>query len=98
MDQCVYFPINSAQFYFNNTETVRHTPVCNSSLTSKCQVSCSSTAIMDLLTLETFTDSVLKLKQFWIFFFIISLFWMSQAAVYSLGDSICFDQLGKYFN
>jgi len=53
---------------------------------------------MDLLTPQTFYGSVLELNQFWIFFLIVSLFWLSQAAIYSLGDSICFDQLGKNFN
>lgn len=53
---------------------------------------------MDLITPQTYEGSVLKLNQFWIFFFIISLFWISQAAIFSLGDSICFDQLSKYLN
>jgi len=50
---------------------------------------------MDLLTPETFKGNVMELRQFWLFFFVVCLFWMSQAAVYSLGDSICFDQLGE---
>lgn len=50
---------------------------------------------MDLITPQTFKGSVLALNQFWIFFSIICLFWLSQAVIYSLGDSICFDQLGK---
>lgn len=75
-----------------------HTPVCNSSLTSQCQVDCTSSIFMDLITPQTYKGSVIELNQFWIFVLIVGLFWISQAAVYSLGDSICFDQLGKNFN
>lgn len=53
---------------------------------------------MDLITPQTYQGSVLQLSQFWIFFTILSLFWISQAAIYCLGDSICFDQLGKNLN
>lgn len=53
---------------------------------------------MDLITPPKFEGSVLQLHQFWIFFLLVSLFWTSQAAIYSLGDSICFDQLGKFLN
>lgn len=75
-----------------------HTPVCNSSLKSQCQIDCTSSTIMDLITPQTYKGSVIELNQFWIFVVIVSLFWISQAAVYSLGDSICFDQLGKNLN
>lgn len=98
MKNCFYFRLSYARFYFNDSEKVMHTPTCNKSLISQCEVECSSTTIMDLMTPQTFKGSVLELNQFWIFFLIISLFWISQAAVYSLGDSICFDQLGKYLN
>jgi len=77
---------------------VKHTPVCDTDLRSQCQVQCSSATIMDFITPQTFKGSVLKLKQFWLFVFIVSLFWICQAAVYSLGDSICFDQLGNDLN
>lgn len=50
---------------------------------------------MDLITPQTYKGSVLALNRFWVFFFIVCLFWISQAVIYSLGDSICFDQLGK---
>lgn len=72
-----------------------HTPTCNNRLKSQCQVQCSSETIMDLITVPNFEGSVLVLSQFWIFFVIVCVFWISQAAVYCLGDSICFDLLGK---
>ncbi|KAL5233970.1 hypothetical protein ACI65C_001380 [Semiaphis heraclei] len=94
-ENCFYFRVSSASFYFNNSEVVKHTPVCNSSLRSQCQVQCNSEAFMDLITPQKFKGSVLELSQFWIFFLLISLFWVCQAIIYSLGDSICFDQLGN---
>lgn len=92
---CFYFRIKSASFFFNDSEIVNHTPVCNTSLRSQCQVQCSSEVIMDLITPQKFKGSVLELNQFWIFFLLISLFWVGQAVIYSLGDSICFDLLGN---
>jgi len=53
---------------------------------------------MDLITPQKFKGSVLELNQFWIFFLLVSLFWVGQAVIYSLGDSICFDLLGKDLN
>lgn len=88
----------SIQLVSNISEIAEHMPYCNKKLRSKCQIECSSIAIMDLITPQTYQGSVLKLNQFWIFFVIISLFWVSQAAIFSLGDSICFDQLGKNLN
>lgn len=98
MKNCFYFRISSAKFFYNDSEMITHTPFCDSKVKSQCKVQCSSPIIMDLLTPQTFDGSVLELNQFWIFFLIVSLFWLSQSAIYSLGDSICFDQLGKYFN
>lgn len=77
---------------------MKHTPTCQTHLKTQCQVQCESAAIMDLLTPETYKDSVLQLSQFWIFVLLVGLFWLSQAAIYSLADSICFDQLGKDLN
>lgn len=90
--------MSSAQFFYNDSEKITHTPFCNNKVISQCQVQCSSPIIMDLLTPQIFDGSIIKLNQFWIFFSIVSLFWLCQAAIYSLGDSICFDQLGKNFN
>ncbi|XP_015372484.1 PREDICTED: major facilitator superfamily domain-containing protein 6-B-like isoform X2 [Diuraphis noxia] len=95
VENCLYFRISSASFYFNNSEVIKHTPVCNSSLRSQCQIQCNSEVIMDLIIPQKFKGSVLELSQFWIFFLLISLFWVCQAIIYSLGDSICFDQLGN---
>lgn len=80
---------------YNGSESLNHTPVCDQPLMSQCQVQCSNEVLTDLMTSQTYKGSVLELSQFWIFFFIIGVFWISQAAIYSLGDSICFDQLGK---
>lgn len=77
---------------------MNHTPVCDQIVTSQCQVQCSNVVIMDLITSVSYKGSVLELSQFWIFFLIVCLFWISQAAIYSLSDSICFDQLGKNLN
>lgn len=95
VENCFYFRIASANFYFNTTKKINHTLVCNTSLRSQCNVQCESEVIMDLITPQKFKGSVLGLNQFWIFFLLISLFWISQAVIYSLGDSICFDQLGN---
>lgn len=92
MDNCFYFRVASAHFYFNESEVAK--PFCSTSLRSQCEVQCSSEVIMDLITPEKYKGSVLELKQFWIFFLLVSLFWVCQAVIYSLGDSICFDQLG----
>lgn len=98
MNDCFYFRITSTKFLFNNSKSVEHLPYCAKNVNLHCQVQCSSATIMDLITPQTYKGSVLKLNPFWIFFLIVSLFWISQAAVYSLGDSICFDQLGKNLN
>jgi hypothetical protein len=39
---------------------------------------------------------VADLYQFWLFFLLMVLSWISMAVVVSIGDAICFEMLGKF--
>ncbi|XP_050443466.1 major facilitator superfamily domain-containing protein 6-A-like isoform X2 [Adelges cooleyi] len=90
-----YFRVSSARFFSEAAEVINHSPSCGNHTTTQCEVQCSSETIMDLITSPKYKGSVFDLDQFWVFFLFVSLFWISQAAVYSLGDTICFDLLGN---
>jgi hypothetical protein len=40
--------------------------------------------------------NVADLYQFWLFFLLMVLSWISMAVVVSIGDAICFEMLGKF--
>jgi len=49
---------------------------------------------MELASITNFEGSIFGLHQFWEYFIVMSLFWISQAITWSLQDPICFDLLG----
>ncbi|XP_050548920.1 major facilitator superfamily domain-containing protein 6-like isoform X2 [Daktulosphaira vitifoliae] len=91
---CFFFRVESA-FDFPKADSITYAPVCKIFTKTTCEVQCSSEIIMDLITSAKYNGSVLELHQFWIFLIFVCLLWMSQAVVYSLGDTICFDLLGN---
>lgn len=70
-------------------------PACQKPVSTQCKIDCSNEVLMELTAVPKFINSVLDLHQFWIFFTIINLFWISQAIIWVLQDPICFELLGN---
>ncbi|VVC36463.1 Major facilitator superfamily domain,Major facilitator superfamily associated domain [Cinara cedri] len=71
-------------------------PVCNIPLSTRCKINCSNDVIMRLGTVTEYNESIFRLRQFWGYFIIMSIFWISQAVTWSIQDSICLDLLGRF--
>lgn len=69
-------------------------PFCQKSVNTHCKIECNNDVIMRLAT-HPITKGIFHLHQFQEFIIIVTLFWISQAAVWSLQDSICFNILGN---
>lgn len=78
-------------------ETQVFFPTCLRSVSTRCKIDCSNDFIMELATITVFEGNIFGLHQFWEYFIIMSLFWISQAITWSLQDPICFDLLGDCF-
>lgn len=70
-------------------------PSCQKPVSAQCEIDCSNEVIMELATVSKLRNNFLGSYQFWVFFMILSLFWISQAIVWTLQDPICFDLLGN---
>lgn len=70
-------------------------PHCNNLIKLPCQLNCFSKTIMDLATIPTSQRVILFMPEFWTFFSLLSIFWFSQSAIWTIQDPICFDILGK---
>lgn len=71
-------------------------PVCQKLVMTRCNVECSNDVVTELVSVPKYEGSILGLHQFWLFFFVISFYWISQAVTWSLQDPICFDILGEF--
>ncbi|XP_026804101.1 major facilitator superfamily domain-containing protein 6-like isoform X1 [Rhopalosiphum maidis] len=84
------FEVKSVQF----KETQVFFPTCLKPVSTRCKIDCSNDVIMELATTTVFEGSIFGLHQFWEYFIVMSLFWISQAITWSLQDPICLDLLG----
>ncbi|KAJ9601319.1 hypothetical protein L9F63_000541, partial [Diploptera punctata] len=70
----------------NNSNNVRRAP---------CSVRCNNAAMNEVLQKSVVTDgNVASFYQFWVFFLLMIISWVSMAVVVSVGDTICFEMLG----
>lgn len=70
-------------------------PYCHRPTERRCQLDCPSQAIMDLATIPKSQDNVLSMPEFWEFFSLLCLFWLSQSGVWAIQDPVCLDLIGK---
>lgn len=71
-------------------------PVCQKPVMTWCDIECSNDIVTELVSVPKYKGSILGLNQFWLFFSVMSLYWISQAITWSLQDPICFDILGEF--
>ncbi|XP_069691840.1 major facilitator superfamily domain-containing protein 6-like isoform X2 [Periplaneta americana] len=89
-DPCLHFRIK--EVFVDHSE---HIPYCKNLTTSQCSIQCNDHAITEVLRKPSVTDSnVADFYQFWLFFLLMVLSWISMAVVVSIGDAICFEMLG----
>jgi len=81
---------------FNEKEILL--PVCGRPVTTWCEGDCLNDVITGLVRAPKSIGHIFGLRQFWEFFIVISMYWISQSITWSLQDPICFDLLGTgYF-
>lgn len=73
-------------------------PVCRRPVTTRCEGDCLNDVITGLVRALKSKGYIFGLRQFWEFFIVMSVYWISQSITWSLQDPICFDLLGtSYF-
>lgn len=97
LNQVLFFPVK--KIIKDNHVTKPICPNQTTGLFTKCQMNCDSPALNELLRVEhlkTMSD-VVGLYQFWVFFVLAIFAWVGMAVIVSIGDAICFELLGKFF-
>lgn len=78
-------------------ETQIVSPACQKAASARCRMDCTDDTLMELATTPKYNvQSIFELSEFWKFFIVLSVFWISQAIIWNLQDPICFDLLGRY--
>lgn len=81
----------------NSHDTTWHAPICKKFVTAPCKGFCDSPVLLDIG--ENLDDTVpFASYQFWMFVFLMIASWVGMAVVVSIGDTICFGLLGKFFD
>jgi len=71
-------------------------PSCrHSSVKTQCQLDCFSKTVMELAAVPKSQKIILYMPEFWEFFALLCIFWISQSGIWTIQDPICFDLLGK---
>lgn len=71
-------------------------PYCRTLNMAQCKVQCSDAAINEVFMDSAANDgNITDLYQFWLFFLLMVINWVSMAVVVSVGDAICFEMLGN---
>lgn len=72
-----------------------HVQYCRKLNVAQCRVQCRHTAVDEVFRDSTVNDeNVTDIYQFWLFFLLMIISWVSMAVVVSVGDAICFEMLG----
>lgn len=78
-----------------NNSTRLTWPSCLNPTRVTCQMHCFNPKIMELSTSLKSQKSILFMSEFWQFFALLCIFWISQSGIWTIQDQICFDLLGK---
>jgi hypothetical protein len=71
-------------------------PVCHHPSKMPCQLYCPSPTIMELAAIPQSQKMIISMSEFWEFFSLLCIFWISQSGIWAIQDPICFDLLGKF--
>lgn len=72
-------------------------PVCYHPTIISCQLNCENETINELATIPKSQQMIFSMPEFWEFFSLLCVFWISQSGIWTIQDPICFDLLGKSF-
>jgi len=53
---------------------------------------------MELAAIPQSQKMIISMTEFWEFFSLLCIFWISQSGIWAIQDPICFDLLGKFFS
>ncbi|XP_008183665.1 major facilitator superfamily domain-containing protein 6-A isoform X1 [Acyrthosiphon pisum] len=68
-------------------------PVCHRPTITPCQLYCPSPVIMELAATPKSQKTIVAMPEFWEFFSLLCIFWISQSGIWAIQDPICFDLL-----
>jgi len=51
---------------------------------------------MELAAIPKSQKMIISMPEFWEFFSLLCIFWISQSGIWAIQDPICFDLLGKF--
>ncbi|XP_060834255.1 major facilitator superfamily domain-containing protein 6-A-like isoform X1 [Rhopalosiphum padi] len=68
-------------------------PVCHHPSKMPCQLYCPSPTIMELAAIPQSQKMIISMSEFWEFFSLLCIFWISQSGIWAIQDPICFDLL-----
>lgn len=92
----IHFPVSSIEF--KDEQIMELCPNPTRIISVNCSAECNDYDINDAISQPSIEgNDAYNLYQFWVFLFFMVVSWSAQAVVVSIGDAICFEILGEYF-